>query len=263
MPVQNWGDLTKNQEDDETIEEAIARIVDQHNEDEEAHLDTGQSLEAHKSADVIDHPAASVVADKQSNIEVRYQSNFDSIDSFTKGGDVSSEFNAALLYIEEGGTNNSYMFGASGISVGVDLSDIEWLWQEAVYIDKTTNKYELTFGVTGTSFSPSAVEHYGAYFHLDGTTLYAKINPPTGSPVSENLGTIDFSYARLLRIHNNLQSGYVEFYLDGVLVASLEWPSATWTIGVGVEHHIIGDGDIESLTEVSVYFASLFLSYEI
>ena len=64
MAVLNWGDLTKSQEDDETIEEAIARLIAAHNDDEEAHLDTGQSLESHKAAEIIDHLASSVIRDK-------------------------------------------------------------------------------------------------------------------------------------------------------------------------------------------------------
>lgn len=263
MAVLNWGDLTKSQEDPETIEEAIARVIEEHNEDEESHLSAGQSLEAHKSADVIDHPPGSIVADKKSYIEVKYESNFDSIDSFAKGGDVSSEFNAALLYIEQGGTLESYLFGASAISTGIDLSATEWLFQEVGFLDKTTEKFELALGVTGNSFTPGSVEHVGAYFHLDGNNLYAKINPPVGDTVSEDLGVFDLTNPHIFRIHNNLESGFVEFYVDGVLVASLEWPDATWTIGVGTYDHIIADGDIESLKEVSAYFSSLFLSYQI
>ena len=263
MAILNWGDLTKSQEDNETIEEAIARVIAEHNEDEEAHVDSGQSLEAHKSADVIDHPAGSVVAAKKSYIEIKYESNFDSLDSFATGGDVSSEFNAALLYIEQGGTLESYMRGASAISTGVDLSATEWLFQEVGYLDKTTAKFELAFGVTGNTYSTGDVEQTGAYFHLDGSILYAKINPPTGTTVSESIGTFDLTDPHIFRIHNNLVSGYVEFYVDGVLEASLEWPSATWTIGVGVHNHLKADGDIENLTEVSAYFSSLFMSYQI
>jgi len=42
-----WGLLAKAQDDDETIEEAIARLIDEHNEDEESHLGSGQSLQSH------------------------------------------------------------------------------------------------------------------------------------------------------------------------------------------------------------------------
>jgi len=37
MSIPTWGMLEKSQVDSETIEEAIARLIDEHNEDEEAH----------------------------------------------------------------------------------------------------------------------------------------------------------------------------------------------------------------------------------
>ena len=64
MGVINWGVLTKSQADNELIEEAIARLIAEHNADETAHVDTGQSLESHKSSVIIDHSAGSVVEDK-------------------------------------------------------------------------------------------------------------------------------------------------------------------------------------------------------
>ena len=64
MAIPNWGMLTKSQTDPETIEEAIARLIQQHNEDEEAHLGPGQSLQSHKASEIIDHLAASIIADK-------------------------------------------------------------------------------------------------------------------------------------------------------------------------------------------------------
>ena len=65
-----WGVLPKNQTDPEKIEEAIARLIDEHNEDEEAHLGVGQSLQSHKASEIIDHIAASVIADKIKDGEV-------------------------------------------------------------------------------------------------------------------------------------------------------------------------------------------------
>ncbi len=64
MGIQSWGSLQKSTEDDETIEQAIARLIAEHESDSESHLGVGESLEAHKTANVIDHPADSVVSDK-------------------------------------------------------------------------------------------------------------------------------------------------------------------------------------------------------
>jgi len=70
MSISVWGLLEKSQTDPETIEEAIARLILEHNEDEESHLGAGQSLESHKASVIIDHIVDSVIADKIKNGEV-------------------------------------------------------------------------------------------------------------------------------------------------------------------------------------------------
>ena len=63
MP-ETWGLLPKSQTDSEKIEEAIARMIQEHNEDETAHLGAGQSLQSHKASEIIDHVVHSVLAEK-------------------------------------------------------------------------------------------------------------------------------------------------------------------------------------------------------
>lgn len=67
MPSQNWGDLTKSAVDSETVEQAIARLIAEHNDNNESHLAVGQSLQSHKAYEIIDHLANSIVPDKLSN----------------------------------------------------------------------------------------------------------------------------------------------------------------------------------------------------
>ena len=64
MANPTWGMLAKGQGDDETIEQAIERLIAEHEADEEAHLGAGQSLQSHKASEIIDHLAESIVADK-------------------------------------------------------------------------------------------------------------------------------------------------------------------------------------------------------
>ncbi len=78
-----WGDLPKNQIDPQLITEAIDAAIEAHNNDPEAHLGAGQSLEQHKSNEMIDHPASSIVPDK-----------FDSANNFfllPVNGDISGQ----------------------------------------------------------------------------------------------------------------------------------------------------------------------------
>lgn len=70
MSIETWQDLPKAQDDDETIEEAIARFIDAHNDDVTAHLAENQSLQSHRVNEIIDHLAASIIADKLKDFEV-------------------------------------------------------------------------------------------------------------------------------------------------------------------------------------------------
>jgi len=65
-----WGQLAKSQTDPEKIEEAIKRLINEHNADPEAHLVEGGSLKSHKMAEIIDHLVESIVADKIKNLQI-------------------------------------------------------------------------------------------------------------------------------------------------------------------------------------------------
>jgi hypothetical protein len=65
-----WGQLAKSQTDPEKIEEAIKRLINEHNADPEAHLVEGGSLKSHKMAEIIDHLVNSIVADKIKNLQI-------------------------------------------------------------------------------------------------------------------------------------------------------------------------------------------------
>jgi len=67
-----WGLLLKSLVSNETIEQAIARLITAHNDDEEAHTGVGQSLQSHKGSEIIDHIAESVLNDKLETISRAY-----------------------------------------------------------------------------------------------------------------------------------------------------------------------------------------------
>jgi hypothetical protein len=91
MP-ETWGLLPKSQIDNELIEEAIARLILEHNEDETAHLGTGQSLQSHKASEIIDHLARSIVFDKISGSQMIYNTQFENSAVFSVVGTPVFEF---------------------------------------------------------------------------------------------------------------------------------------------------------------------------
>jgi len=94
LPV--WGNLEKSQIDDEKIEEAIARLIQAHEDDPNAHVEEGESLQSHKASEIIDHLVSSIVADKIKDGEVLGRkisdflfSNFESLDGWDTDGTVN------------------------------------------------------------------------------------------------------------------------------------------------------------------------------
>ena len=73
--------LEKSQEDNETIEEAIARLITAHLADDNAHLGEGESLQSHRASEIIDHLAESVITDKiaERNVTIDHLSDFGSV----------------------------------------------------------------------------------------------------------------------------------------------------------------------------------------
>lgn len=122
MTLPLWGLLQKSQDDISTIDEAIAAAVVAHEEDPTAHLGAGESLQSHKSEEIIDHPPVSVVADKIPDRSVTpekfnistfyYQTSFDSLDGWTTAlypGDSYFRLFPSILDFRTGADNDAYV----------------------------------------------------------------------------------------------------------------------------------------------------------
>ena len=77
-----WGVLEKALDDPQTILEAVDAKIAAHEADEEAHLGAGESLQSHRASEIIDHAAASVLADKITLYKVFGNKNSDSAREF-------------------------------------------------------------------------------------------------------------------------------------------------------------------------------------
>jgi len=100
MAQPTWGMLAKSQTDPKTIEERIAEMIAEHNNDEEAHLGPGQSLQSHKASEIIDHLASSIVNDKLEYIIRSYNAVVAS-----SGGDYDNIQDAIDYVSSQGGGN--------------------------------------------------------------------------------------------------------------------------------------------------------------
>lgn len=168
MAVLNWGDLTKNSEDSETIEQAIARLIAQHNDDQESHLAAGQSLQSHKGAAIIDHLANSVVRDKLAFDRFAIDELFATLDPWQINAYVESMgYGDVLLMV--GPTINQRAIMSLTEGEGIENQckiNLDPVWQIRLKINSNTNQL-IHIG----PIAPDALAGYG-YRITDGN-IYA------------------------------------------------------------------------------------------
>jgi len=216
MAQLTWGDLVKSQDDNETIEEAIARIIAQHNNDEEAHLATGQSLQSHKGAQIIDHLANSVVRDKLSFDRFSIDEFFMVLTAWDCSVGVESMGYGDVQIMTTTSLNNEqsmYLIQGEGIEGQANLSQNP-IWQIRIKFLHSTNQ-ESYIGQLEHNAS------VGFGFKVVGTTLYAVYFDTSNVEHTENLGSITASlfYVFSCKVENGTD---VKWYVDGVEVFSVD-----------------------------------------
>ena len=221
----SWAQMPKSQIEAETIEEAIERIVQEHDDDATAHLGTDQSLEAHKSADIIDHLADSIIEDKIGDGEVSIQkltathriiiSAFESLDGWLSGGTKVLELGS--LTLKTANTTNAYAYACdvpSGI-VGLDW-DKDFFWQATIKLAQITNQ-EVYFGFGGSAYVGG---YSGAGFKISNGTLYCyhwDLVLAAVTYITSEIAGITLTVPHVYRIFYDQSAGTLEFYIDGVL----------------------------------------------
>ena len=159
MPIATWSGLQKSSTDDETIEEAIARLIGDHNSDPTAHRGAGESLDLHKTADVIDHPAYSVLNDK---LELQSRA-YTAIVDIGGHGDVTDIQSGIDLANLNGGGNVLVRKGTYNISADIFLGKYVNLLGEGIletildFGATTKNIFPYTpFGINTQNFDPTS-----------------------------------------------------------------------------------------------------------
>ena len=89
MSAEVWGQMPKSSEDAEKVEEAIDRVVGEHNDDPTSHLGPTQALQSHRASEIIDHAARSIVGDKINTVEDVGKSIYEGV--VTDAGDAYIE----------------------------------------------------------------------------------------------------------------------------------------------------------------------------
>lgn len=253
MALPLWGALEKAQDDSQTIEQAIAQAIAEHEADPTAHLGSGESLEQHKTSPVIDHPAGSVLADKQTTTEIVFNLVPGSGGVFTRTGLTSiTGMNLISLSTEEDGTQESKAVVLASFGITPFSNNRDSLIQTNVYFDFAGDDLaEVTFGVTNNTTPRSS--GYGFYWDEDRVRGFARFGSTT-------YYTSAFSVSD--RTKGNFRAQYVSsenqvyFFINGEQVGTLTHATDDLTAGTYFVYYIDGNGDTGSV----LYFLDLFAS---
>ncbi len=224
MSVPNWGLLAKSQEDNETIEQAIARLIAVHEADETSHLGTGESLQSHKASEIIDHAARSIVFDKLTADQLIYSTSFENENAFTTIGTPDFVFpgfnlhpntttfaNRSEVYIQA--EDRGLLYDTSKAMIfqfsfsGVTLSGGDFRFMAGGFVNTNANKglgLEMVDGVARFFFA-----------EIDGSNITYLSWPGF---------VADDQY--IVRIEYDPVTEKAYFYINNVLLGDLDCPDA-------------------------------------
>lgn len=168
----NWEHLPKNAVDSETIEQAIIRIVAQHNNDNTAHMATGQSIDVHRKNDILDHKAGSVLNDKLSLTEFDYFTTFEDLDKFYKtAGVVKGFYNSCYIPAPASIGSSNYIYNEYSHTGSIVDFNKDILFEVVINTAWTDehNKHIIALG------SESGQRLYGFGFEIINGNLYGGV----------------------------------------------------------------------------------------
>jgi len=219
----NWGELAKSVDDPETIEEAIVRLIAEHAADPTAHLGSGESLEAHKTEGMIDHPAGSVAVDKlpQKRVIISAYESLDGWLDFATGSGGKSH-DLGTVQVTTGATINSTSVVWTVPSFrSALLMNKNFSWKSTVKFSHNTSQLSY-FGI---GYIADGADFNGFGFKVSGGQLYAWMGDFTNFTEFEITGvTLTTPHAYEIRYQADPQ--VVRFYIDGTLVK--EWSSGNF-----------------------------------
>lgn len=213
-----WGNLQKALDNPQTINQAIDEAITAHEADSDAHTGAGESLETHKSQEIIDHPAGSFLGDKISITESTYITNFESWETWVKVGEVNSDgWPGLYLYVEDGINDETRLSSTYLKQDGLIDYSKNWMLQLQGWIDQSpdvTVRFQL-------GNAPGANAGIGFGFEIvDGTPKgFWKDND--GINYTADLG-IDPEIQHIYRAFYDKTDKEVRFYVDGELLATIE-----------------------------------------
>jgi len=224
--LQNWGEMTKAQDDATTIDEAIASAISAHEADPESHMGPDESIENHRKNEIVDHPAGSVLADKGTMSELAVSTDFGTLAGWTTSGDLDNGFWPGVRigsnYPSTAGTK---LIAQEGFCEQVfDLSK-DFLFETALTI--SDSDYATFFvGVSNADYPVSGNTFFG--FKLVNGVMRGVFGK--GATLAQTAQiAVDLSALHVYRANYIASEQLIYFYCDGELVQTIDLSAESGT----------------------------------
>lgn len=214
MTTLAWEHLPKSSIENETIEQAIVRIVAAHNQDNTAHMQEGGSIDIHRKESVLDHKAGSVLADKETMSEYKFATTFESLELWDVVGNVDhAGILGCRLYLENGEVDESSIYAMSP-ALGNFLNTYkDMVFQTIIKVDFSTGTSIIKFG----QFSQTLDSNNGFGFIVQNGLLKTFIGDAVWSHTS-NINSISVSVPHIYRAQYIAGERKIYWFVDGVEV---------------------------------------------
>jgi len=215
--LENWGQMTKTQDNPQTINQAIDAAISAHEADPESHMGVGESIENHRANEIIDHPAGSVPVDKFSfarTIKTWFESIDGWYDNSTGGGSVTSGLGGAFFNTGPtlGGMAELQVLGS--VFIGLNMSKA-FYWRTTLQF--SDDRYII--GYWGMGYLIDLADFNGFGFRWVSGVLQAFMGDYTNF-ATVNISGVDIEQCHVYEIRYTVNPQKVEFYIDGNLVAT-------------------------------------------
>jgi len=240
MAIQNWGALQKSADDDETIEQAIDRLIAVHEGDSTAHLGDGESLQAHKNEDVIDHPAFSVLDDKMAFDRNSVDLEMNSLTPFNATGGIEINGIKTWYIYSSSSSSPQNLWGAVGdlaqSSEFAFSKNPRFLTSIAVSAITYTQGYILvgeTDEGNGFGFKILNNKLYGVYFDSDNVEHTVEIQTLIANTVYKLEARVTYPSTIEFFVNNGLAGSFSSVDLDITMtvIPSIPWVDFKSTTG--------------------------------
>lgn len=223
--LENWGQMTKAQDDSTTIDEAIVSAIQAHEEDPESHMGVGESIENHRDNEVIDHPLGSVLADKATQTELVVNTLFENSASFYKYGTPTFSFPGFTI----SPTAINYA-GREVVSIDGEAQQLtlEFEHDFMMQFSFLSENWEGADFKAQVGFDLSGETKNGVGLKIQGGTAKFYVAKDDGSSTSElswNTYADDVNY--VIRMQYVASEEKVYCYINGELLGTLTYPDTS------------------------------------